>query len=358
MQFLKVSFLTILIFIGLPLKLLAGGSTVGNGGDLVACQSTSGQIQYKSLDYLLTLPADQDEDLISASSLEESISSIQSLMDEKVPELASSFRNYINLLWNEDPQFSRVWEKAKFGLISIGDEELGSARTVPDNCKEKVNGESKLKIVQAVIRLRERFSENTPKTYYSYVPQIIGSVEKSDALQISFLIFHEWLWDYSKNVERNRRINRSFHSNSFHRLSSQEIKDELESLGFVLPSTTTALYESQFCQATQSSMDELLMKKNKNFLGKYLLYRRSRFCDSRSGCGFYKEYENQTSDSWSGITKGIYYQLFKRGMSLRLLIVLVIPENLCPGVNSTTKVKLFAVFSPMLMDRLAITENL
>lgn len=320
MHTFKISLLGTLIFIVLPLKLFAGGSTVGNGGDLVACRNSNlSQVQYKSLDYLLTVAADPDEDLISVSSLEDSISNIQMLLDEKVPELAAGFRNYISLLWNNNSHLSRVWEKAPFGLISIRDEEIGSARSVPDSCKEIKNGESHIKIVQAIIRLKERFSQTAPKIYYAYVPEIIEKVKISDPIQISFLIFHEWLWDFSKNVERNRRINRLFHSASFHKLSSSEIKAQLESLGFILPSTNTALYESDFCQATQSSMDDLKLKGNKFVLGNYVIHRRTRYCDAGEGCGAYQENDNSVDSLLPGAFQGSILPAFQTGNFIKIV---------------------------------------
>jgi len=279
-------------------KIQAGGSTVGNGGDLVECQNPVSQVkEYKSLDYLLTLRSPADTDQLTVHTLVESLSLIQNLLNKKIPELAPSFQNFVKFLWNESLSNPIVWEQTAFGIIPISDEEIGSAHRVPDYCRNDNKKEKSISLIQAVIRLKERFSKTDAKRFYAYNPGLIRFVEKSDPLQISFLLVHEWLWDFSTNVERNRRINRLFHSPSFHSLSSENIKSQFQSLGFVLPDKTEALFESQFCQSTPSSIDELLQKKDKFFIGRYQAFRRSRSCFDVSGCGSYNKIDE---DPFSG----------------------------------------------------------
>lgn len=281
----------LIIFIPLLILFLFGkeswakGGAVGNGGDLVQCRSTlTKQIEYKSLDYLLTMRSLGDRDFLPVTSLGDSFQQIQKLLDEKIPELAPSFRNFIQHLWNENLNKTIIWEKSPFGVTPVHDEEIGSAHSIPSQCRESEKQGGPILLVQAIIRLRERFSPTEAKRVYAYMDELIGEVERKDPLQISFLLVHEWLWEHSKNVERNRRVNRLLHTPSFYQLSSNEIKSQLQGLGLILPEKSTLKFENQFCQANSSSMDELLMQKNKLSLGDFQILSRTRLCTSKEGC--------------------------------------------------------------------------
>lgn len=295
---------------------LAAGGAVGNGGDLVQCRSTSThQIEYKSLDYLLTITSLEDRDFLHVTSLNDSLQKIQKLLDEKIPELAPSFRNFIQHLWNENLNKPIIWEKSPFGVTPIHDEEIGSAHTIPPQCRESGKKDAPILLVQAIIRLRERFSETEAKRVYAYMDELIHEVKQKDPLQISFLLIHEWLWDHSKNVERNRRINRLLHSPSFHKLNTNEIKSILQSLGLILPEKSTLKFENQFCQATPSSIDELLMQKNKLSLGDFQILSRSRLCTSKDGCG---SFGSPTHESFPEFSSGFIAPYFDKTNILKL----------------------------------------
>jgi hypothetical protein len=271
-----------------------GGSTVGNGGDFVQCLDSQNEPKYiyKSLDYLLTLDDNGDSDLIESKSLNGTLTEVQKVIDRNFPELTFSFREFLRTLWNSDVQESRIWEPAAFGVLPIGDEEIGSGHLIPLSCRQKSGETYSVNLVQAIVRLRERFNPDQPKRVYAYMSDLIKSVQKSDPVQVSFLLVHEWLWDYSKNVERNRRINRLLHSRSFHQLNVQEARSMLSGLGFLFPDEENQMFDGNYCQSSRSSMNELLTAKAGAILGAYTMKQRYRYCDSQTGCSGYSESEH------------------------------------------------------------------
>jgi hypothetical protein len=271
-----------------------GGTTVGNGGDLVQCQGGPNEptFVYKSLDDLLTLQSETDANLVEHKSLENLLFDVQTLIDRNIPELSLSFRDYVGTLWNTDFSESRIWEPAPFGVLSISDEEIGSGHLVPQACRHETPDGSKINLVQAIVRLRERFNPDHPRIVYAYMKDLIESVQAYDTLQISFLLVHEWLWDHSKNIERNRRINRLFHSKSFYELSPTDARSLLLNLGFLLPTEESQWFDGSFCQATSGSISNLLSLPNRSTLGQYAVKRRIRYCDIEAGCGVYHAIES------------------------------------------------------------------
>ena len=183
---------------------IAGGFTVNNGGDAVVCRPAPQMNQlngYYSLDFMALFRADFPP--VQTRSVADSLHRIEKILFEKLPELAPSFSEFIGTLFNETQYFQpRIWEKAAYGLVDLKDENFVSI--VPANCQQ--NG--RLMIVQAVIR-QDPSALGLPKdkVLYRYVPEVIQYLIRTNPLQLSFLLVHEWLWDFSDNVERNRRIN-------------------------------------------------------------------------------------------------------------------------------------------------------
>lgn len=222
----------IFLQIGLYSTLTLAGQDVGNGGDVVDCVASSDspfQGTY-SLDYLVTYQeSNLNQDIVKVASISESLGQLRKLLSEKLPEYIQSFDEFSKLILNKDILKPRIWEEAPFGLIDIHDENLISL--VPTNCR--VN--NTLRITQAVVRQTSYFTGvSDEKLIYKYVPKIFQKLEKESPLQLSFVLIHEWLWDLSHNVDRNRRLNRFFHSQEFQSLSKDQVREKLSALGLLL----------------------------------------------------------------------------------------------------------------------------
>ncbi|MGE0634062.1 MAG: hypothetical protein AB7O96_16730, partial [Pseudobdellovibrionaceae bacterium] len=224
----------------------ADGFRVGSGGDAILCQPSPDNFLNGtySLDYILTLQkADQDEELVAVGSWEESSDRLYRLFLNKIPSLASYFNDFRRSVFNtSDYSLGRIWEASPFGLVDIQDEYIESR--VPANCLT----EGKVKVVQAVIRQSKNFSGTKEAIIYKYVPQVTDDLNRNHALQLSYLIVHEWLWDLSSNVDRNRRINQFFHSKKIETMTPAEIEAQLKAMGLRLPRVEPDLFDPACCQ--------------------------------------------------------------------------------------------------------------
>ncbi len=246
------------LFFFLPAFGFAGGA-VGNGGDSVECTYSAANDfnGTYALDYLLTYKeSNQNSDIVKVTSLDESIQRIKKLLQEKVPELSDSFDEFMKLVRNEDISLPRFWEEAPFGLVDIKDENI--INFVPMNCRQ--NGD--VKIVQTIIRLNPM---NTGlekyKLVYKYVPSIFQRLYTQAPLQLSFLLVHEWLWDLSHHVEKNRRLNRFIHSKEFESLSREQLRARLTTLGLEIPNQISPdIFRFDSCKPSPSDAKELMSR--------------------------------------------------------------------------------------------------
>lgn len=234
----------------------SAGQEVGNGGDIIQCRSSAANdlSGYYSLDYLLTY--DPKDALIPVSSINQSLDRIQNNFRSKVPELLPSFEDYRRFLFNSDPTRSRLWEPAPFGLVEIRDEDLPVAQTLPANCKLG----DKLQLIQAAIRLFSSYSgANSGTIIYKYMPEFLGDLSVVSPVQVSFVVIHEWLWDHSFSVDRNRRINRFLHSQAFDRMSRDEILATFRNFGFPIPGIEdNIIFYPQSCETHPAEVTRLL----------------------------------------------------------------------------------------------------
>ncbi|HEX4926262.1 MAG TPA: hypothetical protein VFV50_19365, partial [Bdellovibrionales bacterium] len=186
----------------------ASGGAVGNGGDAVVCRPSSQNKfnGYYALDYLAKYQSNLDA--VPAASIEQALNRIEAGLHAKLPELWPSFREFRNNVFNtRDFTRKHIWEEAAFGLVDLKDEAL--VERLPENCRAG----DKIAVVQAVIRQPPSVAGLPEyKVKYKFVPQVTEALRRQNPVQLSFLIVHEWLWDFSKNVDRNRVINYLLHS--------------------------------------------------------------------------------------------------------------------------------------------------
>ncbi len=234
---------------------VVNGGFVGTGGDVIECiPSTDNFLNgLYSLDYVATLEDIQkDPKVIADPSLQKSLERIEQLLSQKVPSLAASFRTFREDFLNTRPQRNHVWEPAPFGLINIQDEKLTSQ--VPPNC-QKQGGPA---ISQAVIKESQGFSGTLGTTViYKYDSSIFNRLMQESPVQLSFLLVHEWLWEMSSNVDRNRRLNRFFHSPEFAAMSAEDVAKYLNALGFYPPGAPSSIFDKGICAGNPLTPQDL-----------------------------------------------------------------------------------------------------
>lgn len=233
---------------------------VGNGGDSVACrfEDELGDV-YTNLDYLYGLrefrhlyrlmeqsyfdsiqkfsfetrmsdfsraePSSEPmlrvgQALLQAGVISFDVSSVEydtlQLLKKHAPQLGASFEDFLYLKFNVYEEEQRVWlpiENKDF--IDIKDEKV-----------EFLNESCDI-VFQQVIRL-----PIDGKIYYFYDPaHLIIFQGASNSLVQSFLTIHEWLWDFTQDVETIRLVNWFLHSQDAREFSTEEFRDHLDRIG-------------------------------------------------------------------------------------------------------------------------------
>lgn len=242
---------------------LAGGVKVGSGGFAVMCTPSNKNTYngYYSLDYLLTEAGPNDSKVKPADikSLEMSLDRIQRVIREKIPSLLESFTEYKSAVFNRtDMNRLRIWEPTPFELINLDDQNFSVS--LPENCKS----EGVIKGIPAVIRQDKLYSGTSQHVIYKYVEEVVSQLKQTSPVQLSFLIVHEWLWDISSNVDRNRRVNRLLHSERIESMSSEDIVKELNAYGFYLPDQPNDNFDLKRCDGhlfTQKDLEDFYQGK-------------------------------------------------------------------------------------------------
>lgn len=309
-------FLTASLIFSIHIKAIAAiGGDVGNGGDAVYCQSSNNNpfSGYYSLDYLVQYQ--NSDDLVAANSLESSLVRIENLFKKNIPELYESFLLFHkNILNTTDTTQVHLWEKAPFGLVDLKDEKL--VNLIPANCLNNGN----ISIVQAAIRVNSNLSGRPLGFYlYKYVPEVLQNLKMTNPVQASFLIVHEWLWQHSSSVDRNRRVNYWLHSKIFEKSSREDSLKYLAGLGFVVPSQSPPLFSAESCLPDSEEYKHLIDFSEKRFilnspfeLGRGRFFYRKHSCDSTtSTCDKYDYFDSNSVLSRNFFDQSVFVILDK-----------------------------------------------
>lgn len=198
------------------------GHGVRNGGVTVRCPQSGKSF---SLDYFLAKGSfTQDTKIVKFRFMNQSLNRIETLLKEKVPELASSFVEFNYYTSNViNPNAPYFWKVSSNPLPELDDQDVTSAF---DICPEAFNTVP-FTATQAVIR-HDLSTSTKFQVTFEYDSQAIKDL---DATQKSFLFVHEWLWNISKDIEQNRKINYFLHSSLLEELSAPEVKQQLKRYG-------------------------------------------------------------------------------------------------------------------------------
>lgn len=214
------------------LKIGSGGVVVENGGDFLKCRSVTDSPfagEY-ALDYVLTfdsqLGRSQDPRELS---FDELTARTTHIIDEKLPELASSWRRYLALLESSDPAQERVWQAVgNSGLADLVDE--GISRNIDANCLVESNGR-RVPDLKQMVRRSYHVNGGRLKIFYDYDLNAFREARAQNALQLSYLVVHEWLWDFIREPRANRSINHLLHTQAVESMDAEAVRTYLRSMG-------------------------------------------------------------------------------------------------------------------------------
>lgn len=213
------------------------GFEIGNGGDAMECAAFNGfPAGTYTLDFLLSSAAVSQGEVAPVTDLKASMARLHRLLDQKLPSLSADFAEFSeNFLNRTNWSRRQVWEPVAGELVDVVDE--GNLQSLPAACRS----EGRTSLRQAVIRSRQKVSGAVPgQRVYAYDPKVLDAVVATSPVQLSFLLVHEWLWDYSHVVARNRRVAAYLHGNAFENDSPEQAHATLIALGFPVPDGTGA----------------------------------------------------------------------------------------------------------------------
>lgn len=208
----------------------AGVANVGNGGDVIYCPGNLSEVYY-SLDFVLArAQLENSTKIIQVDSLNQSTERISRLLESKVPSLKNSFDHFVSEFRNQDSSRTYLWKPSRLELPDIQDENFKRfPRGVCAQIQAQPWGAEQF---QAVIRTKT-IENGVTKTNFEYDRFILAEVERTNPTQLSFVLVHEWLWNYNSNVRSNRIINYLLHSEQFEKQTSAQVTQELTNLGLV-----------------------------------------------------------------------------------------------------------------------------
>ena len=140
-----------------------------------------------------------------------------------------------------------------------------------------------------MIRQPSSLSGRPPSTYvYKFVPDLVDQLKSENPIQLSFLLIHEWLWDFSSHVDRNRRINYWLHSDRLESWTREEWLANLKGIGFPMPSEQPVVFSEASCPPDLNKSRRLaeLAEGQELYLGSGSPHQRTKGCDDRN-CGPY-----------------------------------------------------------------------
>jgi hypothetical protein len=200
-----------------------GGVEVGNGGNAVQC---NGKDTFASLDYIAARDGmGEDYDLSESLWTDESLQRIGALIAAKLPTLSRSYQEFVHQLVSNDKDQHYLW--------------------IPDQNLEEVDQDAprfaifhycmadfgSVLLTQVVVRTVQS-SPQGKQIVFRYNQGVLHDLSPKHR---SFLLVHEWLWNFTDDIATNRNIDWLLHSVWFEKASSAEVIQKFKEFGFKVP---------------------------------------------------------------------------------------------------------------------------
>jgi hypothetical protein len=227
----------------------ADETVIGNGGDVAYCKKSESNdfTDFYTVDYLVTY--ESFSPISEAKNWKGSRDRILNQLKRLNTQLHESFKSYLQDL-DKKPSANtkRLWQPSSFGLSKLSDELL--IGNLPENCRN-ADSDGKTRLLQTVIRSIPKADELSLSTKdsidpadpaapalvkYDYNKNMMEWLKNQRPLQYSFMIVHEWLWDFSKDINSIRTLNALIHSHDLDQMTAEDFMQKFVGLGFRLHS--------------------------------------------------------------------------------------------------------------------------
>lgn len=198
--------LALSLILTFELTLWAGGSVVGNPGGFGLCSDQN----YYSYDYLITHNHKYGAE-IEISSSDESLKLILNTLRHYQEPFAEDLNVFINELFSEYGIKHRWLAQSPLPVVSSV-----VNRMLPAECKK----------TQAILFFQPLDSTSPSRYYVDLNLLSVVTNQTGGPLQVSYLLIHEWLWNYfpSSQAMELALFNRFLHSKVFHTLEAGSYK--------------------------------------------------------------------------------------------------------------------------------------
>lgn len=244
----------------------AEGGKAGNGGDAIRCKG-----KLYSLDFIQT--QSNESNLLSvaksAKSAKEITSYITEQMTKKIPLMAETLTDFNQINKNQfDQTTKRLWLPGP-SPIDIKDEAITA--DFPAEC---LKSDGSPNIVQVVIR-----ASTAAGIVYYYSPSLLRELESTSPVQLSFILIHEWLRDFTEDPYVIQRVNRMIHTEGWQSISWENFRMAFLRNGLDIPSELQPGYREAMneisrkagerADALRRSADEALLNYKKQVYEEY-----------------------------------------------------------------------------------------
>lgn len=204
---------------------------VKNGGDIVHCTPATDSVFSGPyvLDYLATYHTYSHD---HEADIDFPINEIVDMLIQKLPEVGKHLDVFVSQYDNqvqgsENPLYDYIWRGSNNRLLAIKDEELDLLGALDKNCYTDV-AHGIVNLNQVVVR------QNRPGVrgfIYNYDRRMLDAITGLP-WQLSYLIVHEWLWNFVDRASSVREINAFLHSESAAKMDENALRYALANMGF------------------------------------------------------------------------------------------------------------------------------
>jgi hypothetical protein len=230
----KRYFLAVYLCFSMLLPTMAAAQVeVGNGGDIVHCRDEDG-MEFKGyyfLDYLVTYSANK-----TYHSGNDPLMEIVNYVEERDLALGANLRDFVTqarlqIFGSPDRTHRFQWQRNDNGVATLSDEDLRFLpERFPSNCLA-AGSDKKLELLQIVFH-----SERSDGIHlYRFDGMHLGRIEQ-DARQFSFMIIHEWLWQFAREAYVVRDANLFLQTDELLGTDATDFRRALTNMGLNLSS--------------------------------------------------------------------------------------------------------------------------
>ena len=212
-------------------QVLTAQVEVKNGGDIVTCAPAADSIFSGPylLDYLATYHTYSHS---HEADIKYPLEELRHMLLVAVPEVGLNFDLFVTEYYlqtgdRENPQAAHIWRGSHNDLVSIKDEELDLVSSLDKNCYADFD-RGIIDLSQVVVRQNRR---NIRGFIYNYDRSKLDTI-KVLPWQESYLVVHEWLWNFVDHASSVREINAFLHSTEAAKMDGNSLRYSLANLGF------------------------------------------------------------------------------------------------------------------------------